>query len=102
MSDEEIEWYSPEDPTPRHRCPCCDYMSLSERGNYVICSVCFWEDDGLDHDQIDIGSGPNHGITLRQGRENFQKFGACEKDMVKHVCTETERAKFEFRPHSTN
>ncbi len=101
MTDEEMEWYSPKDPTPRHQCPCCDYITLPERGNYLICPVCFWEDDGQDHDKLDVGSGPNHGITLRQGRRDFQEFGACEEIMVKYVCSTTERLQFKFIPRST-
>ncbi len=32
-------------------CPCCRYVTLSERGGDEICPVCFWEDDGQgDHD----------------------------------------------------
>ncbi|BDD03889.1 hypothetical protein AUTU_13720 [Aureibacter tunicatorum] len=89
-----MEWYEPEDSTPREQCPCCDYISLPERGNYLICPICFWEDDGQDIDELDVSSGPNHGITLREGRANFAKFGACEKDMVKHVISVEERKKF--------
>lgn len=96
MSDDEIEWYEPEDPTPRHQCPCCDFVTLPERGNYLICPVCFWEDDGQDHDELDVASGPNHGITLREGRANFQKFGAYRKDMQEHVCSQIERQAFEY------
>ena len=36
-------------------------------------------------DVLDIISGANHGLTLRQGRENYKKFGACEEDMIPHV-----------------
>ena len=89
-----MEWYEPEDSTPREQCPCCDYISLPERGNYLICPICFWEDDGQDIDELDVSSGPNHGVTLREGRANFTEFGACEKDMVKHVISVEERKKF--------
>lgn len=89
-----MKWYEPEDSTPREQCPCCDYISLPERGNYLICPICFWEDDGQDIDELDVSSGPNHGITLRQGRTNFVEFGACEKEMVKHVISAEERKGF--------
>ncbi len=46
MTNDAPVWYEPADPTPRHQCPCCDYISLPERGNYLICRICFWEDDG--------------------------------------------------------
>ncbi len=78
-------WYGPADPTPMHQCPCCDYVTLPERGNYLICPVCFWEDDGTDLDALDEPSEANHGITLRLGRANFKQFGACEETMVENV-----------------
>ncbi|HJZ54107.1 MAG TPA: CPCC family cysteine-rich protein [Gemmataceae bacterium] len=91
-------WYTPADPTPRHQCPCCDFVTLPERGNYLICPVCFWEDDGQDVDALDEPSGPNHGITLRQGRDNFKQYGACEETMVEHVLLAEQRVRFEHRP----
>lgn len=90
-------WYSPEDPTPREQCPCCDYITLPERGGYLICPICFWEDDGLDIDELDIHSGPNH-ITLREGRANFKEFGASKSRIKKYVLSEEERLQFEYRP----
>lgn len=36
-------------------------------------------------DVLDMESGANHGLTLRQGRENYKRFGACEADMLPHV-----------------
>jgi hypothetical protein len=100
MSKDAPVWYEPADPTPRHQCPCCDYISLPERGNYLICHVCFWEDDGQDIDELDVASGPNHGITLRKGRANFAKFGACVAAMVEHVASDEEREHYEYRPRN--
>jgi len=93
------DWYSPADSTPREVCPCCDYVSLAERGMYLICRVCFWEDDGMDVDQLDEHSGPNQ-ITLREGRSNFVTFGACEERFVKNVCSGEERERFVRRPRN--
>jgi hypothetical protein len=81
-------------------CPCCDFVTLPERGNYLICPVCFWEDDGQDLGALDEPSGPNHRITLRQGRANFRRFGACEVAMVKNVVPTAERRRFEHRPRN--
>lgn len=61
----------------RYQCPCCDFFTLSSRGGYEVCPVCYWEDDGQDMDRLDVVSGPNH-ITLRQGRANFERIGACD------------------------
>lgn len=84
-------------------CPCCGCLTLDERGGYDICPVCFWEDDAylvinngelegirVDNDipdeaLLDVPSGANHGLTLRQGRENYKKFDACEEEMISHV-----------------
>ena len=63
-------------------CPCCHYLTLSERGDYEICVVCYWEDDGASKD--DHYSGPNH-QTLKQGRDNFIRFGACDEKAKEHV-----------------
>ena len=98
MDMETIEWYSPDDPTPRHQCPCCDYISLQERGNYLICPICYWEDDGQDIDKLDESSGPNHGMTLREGRTNFLTIGACDEKMLQHVLAIDERSQFEHQP----
>ena len=89
-------WYEPGDPTPREQCPVCDFYALPERGNYLICPVCFWEDDGMDVDEMDTSSGPNHGITLGQARINFREFGACERTAVQHVLPETKRKQFKY------
>lgn len=101
MSHNAPVWYEPADPTPRHQCPCCDYISLTERSNYLICPICFWEDDGQDIDQLDVESGPNHGITLRLGRKNFLEFGACERGALECVISKRERAKYEHKPRIT-
>lgn len=63
-------------------CPCCGYRTLDEKCDWDICKVCFWEDDGtIDFNKV---SGPNH-ITLRKGKENFLKFGACDKRALEHL-----------------
>lgn len=87
----------------KYACPCCGCLTLDERGGYDICPVCFWEDDAYlvigdgeirgvlvdnevsDEELLDVPSGANHGLTLREGRENYRKFGACEEDMKRHV-----------------
>lgn len=103
------------------RCLCCGYRTLDERGVFDICPVCFWEDDcylifdkkdengnimsvfcynNCDDDEydgediMDIPSGANHLLTLRQGRANYQEFGACEKEMLEH-CRKPKKAEME-------
>lgn len=68
-------------------CPCCLQLTLDERGGYDICPVCFWEDDG-DWDDLNddvMRGGPNHGLTIIEGRANFAKYGACEPSMAIHT-----------------
>lgn len=65
-------------------CPCCNYETLVQRGEYDICPVCFWEDDGNNNPSR--YSGPNH-MTLSEGRRNFEKYGACSKEEAKLVAS---------------
>ena len=68
------------------RCPCCGYKTLSERGEFEICAVCFWEDDGQDDDDADeVHGGPNGDLSLTQGRANYVKFGASLEQNLPHV-----------------
>ena len=81
---------------PLYQCPCCDYFTLSDRGEYDICPVCFWEDSGWDVDSPDQYSGPNH-MTLREGRRNFQYFGACDYRSRKSVLAPAERGRYQHQ-----
>lgn len=65
-------------------CPCCNYETLVQRGEYDICPVCFWEDDG-NNDPSQY-SGPNH-MTLSEGRSNYEKYGACSEEEVELVAS---------------
>ena len=53
-------------------CVCCGYATIHNRGNYEVCPVCNWEDDGV----LEVGrySMPNHS-TLGDGREAFRVNG---------------------------
>ena len=42
-------------------------------------------------DQLEVVSGANH-ITLREGRENFERIGACDQAAVSLVAPASERA----------
>lgn len=70
----------------RHRCPCCGCKTLSERGVWDTCPVCFWEDDGQeDADADDVRGGPNGRWSLSAARENYRKFGAYEPRVKQFV-----------------
>ena len=63
----------------KYQCPCCGYFTYNVPANEdcgYICPVCFWENDPFiasDNEPSDS----NHGITLKEAKSNFSKFGAC-------------------------
>ena len=81
---------------PLHQCPCCDYFSLPTRGEYDICNVCFWEDNGIDVDEPDEYSGPNN-MALREGRQNFLQVGVCHVSSLKNVMHVDDRLWLRYR-----
>ena len=42
------------------------------------------EEDYNGEDILDMRSGANHGLTLRQGRDNYKRIGACCKEMLQY------------------
>ena len=66
-------------------CPCCGHLTLTSRGEYSICPVCFWEDDGQDDaDAAVCQRGPNH-VSLIDGRRSFLLHGFAEEKDRRHV-----------------
>lgn len=69
-----------------YSCPCCGCRTLTARGCYEICEICYWEDDGQDdHDADTVRGGPNHELSLTQARINYREFGAVDQKMLRHV-----------------
>ena len=68
----------------RYICPCCGYLTLSSKGQFEICKVCFWEDDAVQDTDEDYVGGANN-QSLRQARDNYGKFGAVTLAAVKYV-----------------
>lgn len=68
-------------------CPCCNYKTLSVRGQYDICRVCFWEDDSIKK-ELSRYSSVNR-MTLKKGKDNFNKIGAISEKYIKFIDTET-------------
>ncbi len=66
----------PEFCLPDAPCPCCGTISIPSGGDApaFICPHCFWEIDPFLHAE-DEPSDLNHGMTLRQARENYTTFG---------------------------
>ncbi|MDR5818824.1 MULTISPECIES: CPCC family cysteine-rich protein [unclassified Caballeronia] len=52
-------------------CPCCDSVTLSDRGNYEICAVCGWEDDPVQSDDPTFAGGANQS-SLNEARALWQ------------------------------
>ncbi len=60
-------------------CPCCGFLTLSERALDEICPVCFWHDDGQNEKEADEAWGGANGLlSLSQARKNYAAFGAVE------------------------
>ena len=57
-------------------CPCCFYRTLEVRGQYNVCPVCFWEDDGSD---LLEQYSPVNRMTLQEARINFSESGMMNK-----------------------
>ena len=77
----------PAEPPGKYPCPCCGYLTFpvpKEDALAYICPVCCWENDVFDPREDDP-SDENRGMTLRQGRENYQKWGAVREDLVRHA-----------------
>jgi len=59
-------------------------MSDDQPGSFEICPICFWEDDGVQFDNIDFKGGANV-ECLKEARQNFKKFGASSLVFLKYV-----------------
>ena len=70
----------------KYYCPCCGYNTFLEAppGTYDICEICYWEDDPTQFDEPGYEGGANR-VSLIQGQKNFEEFGVCEKDMLRHT-----------------
>lgn len=63
-------------PTMLEACPCCGLRTIASRGDYEICAVCWWEDDGQDNAQAHlVYGGPNGSLSLSRARINVLLFG---------------------------
>lgn len=69
-------------------CPCCGYRTLGARGDFEICPICWWEDDGQDDRDADIVmGGPNYELSLTAARVNFLRSGIANprrEDLLRH------------------
>ncbi len=74
------------DTIKKYYCPCCGYKTLSYKppGTFLICEICYWEDDNIQF-QDSLYSGGANKVSLIQGQKNFIKFGAIEEHFAKNV-----------------
>jgi uncharacterized protein YjbI with pentapeptide repeats len=60
-------------------CPCCSSLTLSTRGGFEICEVCYWEDDEQDDADADVvHGGPNGKLSLTEARNNYAELRVCD------------------------
>ena len=53
-------------------CPCCGKPTISNLGDYEICSICGWEDDPVQSEDICFEGGANK-YCLKEAREKYEK-----------------------------
>lgn len=72
--------------TSKLTCPCCGYKTLATDyyGSFIICDVCFWEDDESQMLNPTSIGGANK-TSLIDSQKNFIAFGACELEMKQYV-----------------
>ena len=64
------------EPSRMLACPCCGLPTLSAYGDYEICTICWWEDDGQNDVTADtVRGGPNGKYSLAGARANFASHG---------------------------
>lgn len=61
----------------KYNCPCCGHPTYpvppKDDVGY-ICDICWWENDPFIQSD-DEPSDQNHGMTLKQAKENYKKYG---------------------------
>ncbi len=87
---------SPEEVVPQEKpqvkgeqlCPCCGYITIPKGGECTayICPVCLWEMDAFIRSDEEA-SDQNHGLTLKEARENYRIYGAVI-ERLKQYCRE--------------
>ncbi len=70
----------------KHKCVCCGNLTIDDPDTigYEICPVCFLENDQMQNENHDHKGGANR-ISLNEARENYKKYGACDKESLPFV-----------------
>ena len=58
----------------RYPCPCCGNLTLDPPGTWLICDVCWWEDDPVQFADADLRGGANGG-SLNEAKSYFKTIG---------------------------
>ena len=66
-------------------CPCCGFLTLEEKppGTFLICDVCWWEDDHVQFDNPDL-SGRANIFSLIEARENYAQLGISDPALKRY------------------
>jgi hypothetical protein len=65
-------------------CACCGFNTIGEKGNYEICPICYWEDDGVQEADPWFEGGANV-ASLYQAQLDFQTYGVMEERFISNV-----------------
>ena len=70
----------------KYACPCCGYKTLTHQppGTFLICRVCFWEDDPVQYKNPSYRGGANK-MSLTEAQESFRLIGAIDRESLGHV-----------------
>ena len=52
-------------------CPCCGERTLPDKGEFDLCTVCYWQDDPLQRDDPNDAPGANT-LSLNDYRIKWQ------------------------------
>lgn len=66
----------------KSKCLCCGFLAVESIS--AICPICFWQHDFFQEENIDDNAGPNQ-VSLREAKENYLVFGACEARFINLV-----------------
>lgn len=70
----------------KYRCPCCGFKTLAHKDSlyHEICPVCYWENDAVQNTDPTFSGGANK-VSLNIAKENYLKYGAVDRELVRYV-----------------
>ncbi len=80
----------------KYQCLCCRHYTLDARpeNTFQICPVCYWEDDGIQLNDLDYEGGANE-MSLKRARENYKDFGVIDLKFKEQVRLTTEKERLD-------